>query len=134
MVIKKILVIDDITYIVKSLTKILTDANFIVYSALTGKDALTAFAQRKPDLVTIDNRLPDMSGTKVLRSIRSVKQVQQPKIIIISANYDKNMIEGTSKLGADAYLIKPVKKAVLLDKINELLNLKDDEQENSDNA
>ena len=121
---KKILVIDDILYVVKSISRILTDEGYYVLSALTGKEALEILKKYKPDLITIDQKLPDMSGIKLLEEIKKLDFETFPKIIFISAIYDKDQIEAILKLFVSNYILKPFKKSKLLEIVNDLIGEK----------
>lgn len=118
---KKVLVIDDILYVVKSISKILTDEGYYVLSALTGKEALELLKKFKPDLITIDQKLPDMTGIKLLEEIKKIDFEIFPKIIFISAVYDKEQIESVLKLYVSNYILKPFKKSKLLEIVNNLI-------------
>ena len=67
---KKILVVDDIMYVVKSISRILRSQGYFVITAMTGKDALEKFDKYKPDLITVDQKLPDMSGLQLVGKIK----------------------------------------------------------------
>jgi len=119
---KIILVVDDILYVVKSISKILRDEGFFVLTAQTGFDALRKVEQYAPDLVTIDQKLPDMMGTKLVEEIRKIETGKKTKIIFISANYDKDKIKSILHLGVDNYLLKPFRKSVLVSTIKKIFN------------
>ena len=123
---KKVLVIDDILYVVKSISKILTDEGYYVLSALTGKEALELLKTFKPDLITIDQKLPDMTGTKLLEEIKKIDFEIFPKIIFISAVYEKEQIEAILKQYVSNYILKPFKKNKLLEIVNNLIGIKED--------
>jgi two-component system chemotaxis response regulator CheY len=122
---KKILVVDDITYVVKTITRILEDAKFFCMSAMTGQDALEKYQRFLPDLITIDQRLPDMTGLDLVKKIRSLNVEHTPKIIFISAMNDKDIIRSIIQNGVDEFLLKPFQKQKLLDSVNRLCNLKE---------
>ena len=118
---KKILVIDDILYVVKSISRILTDEGYYVLSALTGKEALEILKKFSPDLITIDQKLPDMTGVKLLEEIKKLDFEIFPKIVFISAIYDKEQIESVLKLYVSNYILKPFKKSKLIEIVNNLI-------------
>lgn len=118
---KKILVVDDILYVVKSISKILTDEGFQVLTALSGKQALEVLKKVTPDLITIDQKLPDMTGIKLVEEIKKLNLDVFPKIIFISAVYDKEQIGIILKKLVNNYILKPFKKSKLIETINELI-------------
>ena len=118
---KKILVVDDIHYVVKSLAKVLSDEGYFVLTAMSGSEALEKFAEYSPDAITIDQKLPDMSGVQLVEKILALGAARPPRIIFISAVYDKEEIAHIMAHGVDDYLMKPFKKAKLLETLERLL-------------
>jgi DNA-binding response OmpR family regulator len=74
-----------------------------------GADALTA--HRDFDLLLLDLGLPDEDGLEVLRKIRRMAAVP---IVVLTARGDERTIVRGLRLGADDYLVKPVRLAELL--------------------
>ncbi len=118
---KKILVVDDILYVVKSISKILTEAGYYVFTAMSGKKALEVLKKYPVDLITIDQKLPDMNGVKLVEEIRKLNIELFPKIIFISAIYDKEEIQSILTHSVDNFILKPFKKNKLLEIVNELI-------------
>ena len=118
---KKVLVVDDILYVVKSLAKVLRDEGYFVLTALSGTEALEKFSEYTPDAVTVDQRLPDMSGIQLAEKIISLSSGAPPRIIFISSVYDREEIAAIMKRGIDDYLMKPFTRAKLLETLGRLL-------------
>ena len=74
-----------------------------------GVDALTA--HRDFDLMLLDLGLPDLDGLEVLRKVRRVADVP---ILVLTARGDERSIVRGLRSGADDYLVKPVRLAELL--------------------
>ncbi len=74
--------------------------------------------QRRPDLVILDVMMPHMNGWEVCRRIRELSDV--PIIFLTVLQRDEDVVRGLS-LGADDYVGKPMKPAVLLARANALL-------------
>ncbi|XVV06855.1 response regulator transcription factor [Actinosynnema sp. CA-248983] len=74
-----------------------------------GSDALTA--HRDFDLLLLDLGLPDTDGLEVLRKIRKVAQTP---VLVLTARGDERSIVRGLRLGADDYLVKPVRLGELL--------------------
>ena len=118
---KKILVIDDITYVVRSISHILRSHGYFVITAMTGKEALEKFEKFKPDLITVDQKLPDMSGLQLVEKIRGIYGDTTLKVIFISAVQEKSEIKSILNSGVDNYLLKPFKKEILLAAVKKLI-------------
>ncbi|MBC8063105.1 MAG: response regulator [Clostridiaceae bacterium] len=116
----KVLVVDDTKNIRMLLTTCLELYGYEVVTAVDGLDALNAIQTSTPDLIFLDIKLPEISGTEVLRRIRS-SGIITPVVIMTAFATVKNAIECT-KLGAVAYLQKPFTADKVKTVINELIN------------
>ncbi len=105
----------DIAKIIKvSLSKV----GYEVHSFDNGKDFLTAFNEKKPDLCLLDLMLPDCSGMDILKKIRSESDNDEVKIIILSAKrMTMDKVEGLDS-GADDYIEKPFDILELISRVN----------------
>ncbi|MBN2441713.1 MAG: response regulator [Spirochaetales bacterium] len=118
---KKILVIDDITYVVKSISRILRSHGYFVVTAMTGKEAIEKFEKYRPNLITVDQKLPDMSGLQLVRKIKEIHGSEKIKVVFISAVQEKAEIKSILNSGIDNYLLKPFKKEMLIYTIKKLI-------------
>jgi DNA-binding response OmpR family regulator len=113
---KRVLVVDDTKNIRMLLTTCLEIEDYHVDTANNGKEALEMLGTNKYDMVFLDIKLPEVSGTEVLRSIRTAGN-NTPVIIMTAFATVKNAVECT-KLGAVQYLQKPF----TADKVRSILN------------
>lgn len=74
-----------------------------------GDDAL--IAHREADLLLLDLGLPDRDGLDVLRLLRKLTDVP---VVVLTARGDERTVVRALRLGADDYLVKPVRMAELL--------------------
>ncbi len=102
---KTILIIDDESSLVSSLTFALEQEGLRVHAAGSGQAGLRAVAETQPDVVLLDLRLPDCSGLDVLQRIRHEDGNRQ--VIMISAHGDTRAAVKAVKMGAADYLTKP---------------------------
>lgn len=112
---KKVLVVDDTKNIRNLLTTCLELNGYSVVTANNGLVAMELIAKESFDIAFIDIKMPELSGTEVLRRIRSMGFIF-PVVIMTAFATVKNAVECT-KLGAVAYLQKPF----TADKVNDLL-------------
>ena len=108
---KSILIIEDDPLVSRTLTSQLAKRGFEIIAAENGEDGVRSFAERCPDLVLLDIRLPDIDGLEVLRKI---KEKNRRAIILVMTAFDdmKTTVEAI-KLGAYEYLVKPLNAAEL---------------------
>ena len=117
---KKALIVDDTKNIRNLLTTCLELNGYEVISVSNGKDALSLFTKETFDLIFLDIKMPEISGTEVLRRIRTIGIIT-PVVIMTAFATVKNAVECT-KMGAVAYLQKPFtsdKVKAVLDEFNE---------------
>jgi CheY-like chemotaxis protein len=114
---KRILVVDDEEAIRLLYKEELTDAGYQVDLAADGAEALRRVEQARPDLMTIDLRMPGMDGIELLGRVRAAHR--DLPIIICTAYGDFRSDFGT--WSSDAFLTKSSDLQELKDKIRELL-------------
>jgi len=118
----KILIIDDEQGIRDIFSLLLRDKGYLVETAATAGDGAARVRTFEPDLVLLDMNLPDGSGLDVLNSLRPFPAGF--RIIILTAfGTIRNAVEAV-KLGAYAYLEKPVDNEELLLVIDRALEVK----------
>jgi len=115
----QILLVEDDPALQNSIIEILESQNHFVAIAKTGHEAIEKTQKKFFNIVLLDIKLPDMDGIDVLSEIHKLNP-EMKKMIITGYPSIDNSIKALN-LGADAYLIKPVKPNLLLSKINELL-------------
>ena len=102
---KKVLVVDD-TKNIRTLLGIYLKLNdFEVLMATNGNEALSIIDTEPVDLIFLDIKMPEISGTEVLKRIRA-KGITTPVVIMTAFATVKNAVDCT-KLGAFTYLQKP---------------------------
>jgi two-component system chemotaxis response regulator CheY len=103
---RKILIVDDVAFVRKTLNDILTQAGYqVVGEAADGTEAVTQYAALKPDLVTMDVVMPQMSGIEATRKI--IKLDKEACVVIISAMGQENLVMEAINVGAKDYVLKP---------------------------
>ena len=117
---KKILIIDDDTFICEILKKHLQNNNYTAEIAYNGKSGLNLFQKGNFDLVLCDFRLPDTSGLEIMQKMRSLKQ--DIPVIIMTAYADVRMAVKLMKMGASDYITKPIQQEELLTLIKKLVS------------
>lgn len=123
---KKVLVADDTKNIRNLLTTCLELEGYEVVQANDGMKALEILLNSKVDLIFLDIKMPQISGTEVLRQIRE-KGISTPVIIMTAFATVKNAIECT-KLGAVAYLQKPFSPEKIKLVVEDICNVKTDSE------
>ena len=118
---RRVLVVDDTKNIRVLLTTCLEVEGYQVDTASDGKEALEKLQANAYDLAFLDIKLPELSGTEVLRKLRS-SDINIPVVIMTAFATVKNAIECT-KLGAVQYLQKPFTAEKVRTVMKELKNV-----------
>lgn len=119
---KHILIVEDEESLLKLETILLQVKGYEVTGAVTGNDALEKLAQSMFDLVLLDIMLPDIDGFEICSRIRKEPRTAGIPVVMLTAK--KSLVDqarGTA-CGANAYLTKPFKSAMIIEVIEGLLN------------
>ncbi len=114
---KTVLVVDDEESIRLLYKEELEDAGYGVLMASDGKKALEVIGKDRPDLVTLDIRMPGMDGIEVLQKI---KQLDRSIPVIMSTAYGEYR-QDFNVWASDAYIIKTANLDELVETIENLL-------------
>lgn len=63
---------------------------------------------RRPNLVLLDLNLPKLGGRDVLKMIRGTRQLDHIPVLVLTSSADEKEIAELYRLGANAYLVKPM--------------------------
>ena len=113
-----ILVVDDALDIRDMLRDVLEGEGYRVASAPNGLEALRAVYQSRPALVISDIAMPEMDGWVLLERLREFTEI--PVIMLSALGDERDKVRGLHH-GADDYIVKPVKRAELLARVEALL-------------
>ena len=114
---KKILVVDDEEHIRELYRDELAEEGYKVELARDGNDALSKIAAFRPDLVTLDVKMPGIDGIEVLRRIRE-KNVAIPVVLLTAFGEFR---QDFNTWASDAYIVKSHDTAELKKTVRKLL-------------
>jgi two-component system chemotaxis response regulator CheY len=116
----RILVADDAKFMRKLLAKILEEGGYeVVGEAETGSEAIALYERIKPDLVTMDLVMPDMSGIDAIKEI--VSGDPKARIVVVSAMGQQSLVSEAMSAGARDFVVKPFHPSVVLEVIGRAL-------------
>ncbi|MCH3979061.1 MAG: response regulator YycF [Leuconostoc mesenteroides] len=110
----KVLVVDDEKPISDIIKFNLTKEGYDVVTAADGQEALDMYNDENPDLVLLDQMLPEVDGIEVLRQIRSKSDV--PVIMVTAKDSEIDKVLGL-EMGADDYVTKPFSNRELVARV-----------------
>jgi two-component system, OmpR family, alkaline phosphatase synthesis response regulator PhoP len=121
---KTILVVDDEKDIVDLLSYNLTKEGFSVLTARNGRDALERVKQ-KPDLIILDVMMPEMNGLQVIQEMKKNKSGSSIPVLLLTAKGSETDEIVGLEVGADDYIVKPVKIGKIIARVHAALRRKE---------
>jgi two-component system OmpR family response regulator len=117
-----VLAVDDEEHITELVAMALGYNGFEVQRAATGREALAAVRERRPDLILLDVMLPDLDGFEVARRLRSDERAgtRVPVIFLTARDATADKVEGL-RLGVDDYVTKPFSIEELVELVKAVL-------------
>ncbi len=117
---KRVLIVDDATFMRTLLKDILTKADYtVVGEAKDGSEAVSLYSELQPDLVTMDITMPNMTGIEALRSI--MDESPEAKVIMCSAMGQQAMVLEAIKFGAKDFIVKPFEEARVVQAVTQAM-------------
>jgi two-component system chemotaxis response regulator CheY len=114
-----ILVVDDAAFMRMMIRDILAKQGYDIHEAVNGRDAVEKYEEIRPDLVTMDITMPEMSGLDALREIR--EQDEAARVLMVSAMGQQKMIVEALEAGAMDFLVKPFQPTKVLETVKKCL-------------
>ena len=118
---QKVLVVEDDKDIQEIIEYNFTSEGYEVITCSDGEDAVDLIRHETPDLVILDWMLPNLSGSEILRQVRSSKKIRKTPIIMLTARTEEIDKLKAFDTGADDYITKPFSNAELIARTKALL-------------
>lgn len=103
----------------KMLTGWLEEAGYRFMHSSTGAEFIQNVSENPPDMLILDWQLPDCEGIDVLVELRDKHSFEGPVIFATAKDAEEDIVRGLSS-GADDYLIKPLRRAELMARLDAL--------------
>jgi two-component system chemotaxis response regulator CheY len=117
----RVLIVDDAMFMRRMLSDILEKGGHTICGeASTGKEAVDRYKEVKPDLVTMDIIMPDMSGIEAVKEIKKIDT--EAKILMVSAMGQQALVLEAVQAGALDYVVKPFQPSRVLESIDRIIN------------
>lgn len=123
---KTVLIVDDAAFMRMMIKNILLDGGYeVIGEAENGKQAVDAYKELQPDLVTMDITMPEMDGIEAVKKILAINK--DAKIIMCSAMGQQAMVIEAMVIeaiqaGAVDFVVKPFKPDRVLEAVDKALN------------
>jgi two-component system, chemotaxis family, chemotaxis protein CheY len=118
---KRVLIVDDALFMRTMLSDIFVEAGWeVVAEAESGEQAIEDYNNFKPDIVTMDVVMPEMSGIDALQKILKIDP--EARIVVCSALGQKHLIIDAIQAGAKDFIVKPFKKEQVLEVVERVVS------------
>lgn len=118
---RTLLVIEDQATLRANLALLLELEGYRVLTAPDGKAGLEVARRERPDLILCDQMMPVLDGRGVLTALRSDHVFDRTPFLFLSAFGENGDLDEARRLGADAYLTKPVVREDLVRAVHQWL-------------
>lgn len=119
----KILIVDDDQLTATTWSMGLKTAGLEVITAASGQEGLNQVKTQKPDLVLLDQIMPDMLGNAVLTTLKQDPETANIPVMLISNYNESQMMKEAIEMGAIDYILKyQIETKDLVDKVKGILN------------
>ena len=120
--VKKLLIVDDAAFMRLSIRNMLLNYEIeIVGEAENGEIGVSMYKELRPDVVTMDITMPEMTGIEALKAIKAFDP--QAKVIMVSAMGQEGMVKESIISGAKTFIVKPFKEDFLYQTISKVLGI-----------
>ncbi|MBS1505510.1 MAG: response regulator transcription factor [Bacteroidetes bacterium] len=116
----KVLVVDDEEPILELLKYNLEKQGYEVRTANDGQGAVDVARKFHPDLVLLDIMMPKVDGVEACRQIRAMPELVNTYIVFLTARAEEYSEVAAFDVGADDYILKPIKPRALMSRISAL--------------
>ena len=118
---KKILIVDDASFMRKILKKILSGQGYeIIAEAEDADTGIDAYKKNQPDLTTMDICMPKKSGIEAIKEIKEFDK--KANILVCSALGQELLVMEAIEAGAKDFIVKPFKKDDIIETVQKVLS------------
>jgi len=111
---RKVLIVDDAAFMRMVIKKLLENNGFeVIGEAENGEIGVEKYKELRPDLVTMDITMPQMTGIEALKAIREFDD--KAKVVMVSAMGQEVMVKEAILYGAKSFIVKPYKEEQVIE-------------------
>lgn len=119
---KKVLIVDDAAFMRLAIKTLLEKNGYeVIGEAENGAIGLEKYKELKPDIVTMDITMPEMTGIEALKKIKTFDP--SAKVIMLSAMGQESMVKEAILSGAKTFIVKPFKEEHVVQTLNKVLSV-----------
>ncbi len=116
---KRVLIVDDAAFMRMAIKNILVKHGFeVVDEAQNGLEGVNKYKELKPDIVTMDITMPEMTGLEALKLIMDFDK--DAKVVMVSAMGQEQMVMEAIMKGARSFIVKPFREDHVIQTLNNM--------------
>jgi two-component system chemotaxis response regulator CheY len=120
---KRILVVDDSATVRQQISRALEQADYAVVEASDGAEGLRkAEATSDLSMVVCDVNMPVMDGLEMLAGLQENGVAARVPVLMLTSEVQPSLMARAKRLGAKAWVVKPVSSAAIVATVNKLLS------------
>ena len=113
----KVMIVDDAAFMRASIRRMIESQDYeVVAEAADGIEAIEKYKKFKPDLITMDITMPNMTGIEALKGMRGLDK--EVRVVMVSAMGQEKLIKEAVINGASSFIVKPFQSDKLLQVLN----------------
>ena len=97
------------------------EKDYDVAVANSGMMAIKQAKKKMPDLILLDYEMPEWDGRKTLEEIRNDEELKDIPVVFLTGTVDRKKIVTALSLKPNGYLLKPISRKQLSERIKELI-------------
>lgn len=117
----RLVIIDDHADVLELLHYNLTREDYEVKDFLNPVDALQYITRENTDLVITDWTLPEMDGLELCKKLKHSPATETIPVVMVTGRNDEMDVVAALELGAEEYIVKPVRMLELLTRVKKIL-------------
>lgn len=121
MVSKSVLIVEDEPFIIEALSYLLKNEGHNVTSYTDGDGCVEHIQKTNPDLVILDMMLPNKSGMQILEELRSIDNLTQLPVLMLTAKGQRKDQSAAKKAGVSMFMTKPFSNKEIISNVQLLL-------------
>ncbi|PKM57791.1 MAG: response regulator [Firmicutes bacterium HGW-Firmicutes-3] len=115
----RLMIVDDASFMRVAIRRMIERKEYeVVCEAEDGLQAIEKFQKYRPDVITMDITMPNLSGIEALKEIKKLSSTV--KVVMVSAMGQEALIREAVMHGANSFIVKPFKEDKLLEVLESL--------------
>lgn len=113
-----ILLVDDAPLFLELERRLLEGRGYVLETAASAAEALSKATLLRPQLIVLDQQMPEMDGAECCRIIKSDPSLKDIAVILVTESQERPDVRAALESGCDDFVVKPITDMVLIQKVD----------------